>query len=255
MRNYWTSVRGRLARESARLLCRRPFRINTQVAVISFSFDDFPRSALLAGGRILGRYGARGTYYASLGLMGKQGPPGPMFLLEDLRRLLDQGHDLGCHTFGHCHSLNTPPAAFERSVIENQLALGQLLPGASFRTLAYPISPPRPGTKRRAGRHFLCCRGGGRFQAFNDGVADLNCLSAFFLEKSRDNPDAVKALIDRNVSARGWLIFATHDVSDSPSPYGCTPRFFEDVVHYAVNSGARILPVAQACEELTRKRG
>src|SRR5206468_12321912 len=103
--------------------------------------------------------------------------------------------------------------------------------------------------KRVAGRHFVCCRAGGRLP-INVGMADLNLLSATFLEKSRDRPDAVKALIDENTRERGWLIFATHDVSDNPSPFGCTPDFFEQVVRWAVESGARILPVVRALEVL-----
>ena len=41
---------------------------------------------------------------------------------------------------------------------------------------------------------------------------------------------------------------ATHDVDDNPSPYGCTPGFFEEIVRYAVNSGAVILPVNKTYE-------
>ena len=48
--------------------------------LISFTFDDFPRSALTVGGEILERHGARGTYYASLGVMGKYEAAGLMFV-------------------------------------------------------------------------------------------------------------------------------------------------------------------------------
>jgi hypothetical protein len=97
-------------------------------------------------------------------------------------------------------------------------------------------------------RHFVCCRGGG--QTFNSGTLDLNYLSAYFLEKSRSDPDAVKSVIDRNRLASGWLILATHDVGESPTNWGCRPDFFEDIVRYAVSSGARILPVYQAFQTL-----
>lgn len=246
---YWLKARAHLALEGTRLLCRRPFTIETEVPIISFTFDDFPRSAFWEGGRILAKYGARGTYYVSLGLMGKHGPHGALFVLEDLEALAEEGHELGCHTFGHLHSLVSSPAEFEESIIRNREALAELLPGASFRTFAYPISIPWPNTKRRTSRHFLCCRGSG--QTFNAGVADLNYLSAFFLERSHDNPDIIREVIDEAVRARGWLILSTHDISDVPSSCGCTPGFFEDVVRYAVESGARILPVVQAWEALT----
>jgi hypothetical protein len=82
---------------------------------------------------------------------------------------------------------------------------------------------------------------------------DLNYLSAFFLEQSRDNPETVKSLIDQNQRAQGWLIFATHDISDDPTRWGCKPGFFEEIVKYAVKSGARILPAFQAYEVLQAK--
>ena len=57
-------------------------------------------------------------------------------------------------------------------------------------------------------------------------------------------------MIDQNARARGWLIFATHDVRETPSRFGCTPDFFEQVVQWSLESGARILPVVEALEVL-----
>jgi peptidoglycan/xylan/chitin deacetylase (PgdA/CDA1 family) len=245
---FWERAQGRYSRNAWRFFFRRPFHIKTPVPLISFTFDDFPQSAVRTGGRILRDFGCRGTYYASLGLMGKQAPTGDIFLREDLDRVLEEGHELGCHTFDHHHSWDTPPGIFEQSVVHNQLALKKLYPDASFKTFSYPISPPRPQTKRRINPHFMACRGGG--QTFNIGTIDRGYLAAYFLEKTRNNPEQVKALVDRNRHARGWLIFATHDVSNQPTPYGCTPRHFETVVRWAVESGARILPVVQALDVL-----
>jgi peptidoglycan/xylan/chitin deacetylase (PgdA/CDA1 family) len=256
----WATARRRLAVEATRVLFRRRLAVRIALPLISFTFDDFPRSAVLEAGSILKRYGVLGTYYASLGLLGKQSHLGAMYEAEDLKELVHLGHELGCHTFGHCHSWNTPPDVYERAILENRQALTEVLPGASFQTFAYPHSAPRLAVKKVAGRYFRCCRGGGlkagRYlhrhaaggQTFNWGVTDLNYLSAFFLEKSRDNPEAVKSLINQNARARGWLIFATHDVCADPSPFGCTPDFFEQVVQWSLESGAQILPVVKALE-------
>ena len=84
------------------------------------------------------------------------------------------------------------------------------------------------------------------------GTVDLNYLRAFFLEKSINRPDAIGEMIDHNVRVGGWLIFATHDVCDKPTRFGCTPEFFEEVVRQASKSGATILPVAEAFEHATR---
>ena len=244
----WSKLQGYYRRQAATLLFRRPFVVSPQQPLISFTFDDFPRSALLAGGAILNRYGLVGTYFTALGLLGEHTESGEMFVKDDLASLLADGHELGCHTFSHCDSWDTRTAAFEKSIVENSAALDRLFPGAQFKTFSYPISLPRPLTKAKIVGHFLCCRGGG--QTLNAGETDLNQLSAFFLEKSRGNIQAVKDLIDRNRQVGGWLIFATHDISDNPTPYGCTPEFFEQVVEYASKSGAQIVPVIKALEVL-----
>ena len=244
----WPRIHGFCQRTATRMLFRRPLTIDGQRPIISFTFDDFPRSAWLTGGAILERFGLRGTYYASLGLMGHTAPTGALCLPGDVSALVGRGHELGSHTFDHRHSWDTKTPVFERSILENQAALETLLPGAAFRTFSYPISPPRPLTKHVVGSRFACARGGG--QTFNAGQADLNYLSACFLEKTRHDRRAVKRLIEGNRLARGWLIFATHDVCDAPTPYGCTPGFFEDIVESAVASGARIVPVAEALDSL-----
>jgi peptidoglycan/xylan/chitin deacetylase (PgdA/CDA1 family) len=249
-RQAWIKTRNCYQRNVARFCFRRRLLIDTPWPLISFTFDDFPRSALLTGGAILNRYGLSGTYYASLGLVGREEPTGHMFLAPDLVTLLAQRHELGCHTFHHCHSWYTDQATFERSIIANAVALEKLVPGAAFKCFSYPIGAPRPITKSKAAKYFMCCRGGG--QTFNTGMADLNQLSAFFLEKNQGGIETVKELIDRNSSARGWLIFATHGVSYDRSRFGCTPDFFEDVVQYAVASGAHVLPVIQALESIRR---
>src|SRR5438309_9393478 len=133
---YLARARRRLELEAAKVLFRRRLAVRTALPLISFTFDDFPRSAFLEAGSILRRYGILGTYYVSLSLMGKQSLLGPMFQAEDLKELTGRGHELGCHTFGHCQSWNTPPDVYERSILENQKALSELLPGASFQTFA-----------------------------------------------------------------------------------------------------------------------
>ena len=56
---------------SADFFCRpnRP-RSTWPGGVVSFTFDDFPRSAWSNGGAVLEEYDVRGTYYAAMGLAG-----------------------------------------------------------------------------------------------------------------------------------------------------------------------------------------
>ena len=248
MKSIWTKLPSPAQRRLARWFGRRPCPIQMESPVISFTFDDFPRSALLAAGTILRERGFAGTYYASFGLMGRKGPTGEIFAREDLDELVRQQHELACHTFDHCDSWGTASDEFEASILRNQRAVAERFPGTRLNSLSYPISWPRPETKRRVANYYECARGGG--QTFNAGTMDLNYLKAFFIEQSRDNFEAIQQSIDANARAKGWLIFATHDVCESPTGFGCTPAFFERVVEYSAKSGAIVLPVHAAFQRI-----
>jgi peptidoglycan/xylan/chitin deacetylase (PgdA/CDA1 family) len=247
----WSHIPVPLQRRLAKWFGRRPCQIQLESPVISFTFDDFPRSALTNGGAILRERGFSGTYYASFGLMGMETATGKIFGREDLEQLIQHGHELACHTFDHCDSWETDPKEFEDSIERNRQAAARDLPGLMLRSFSYPISWPRPETKRRVASHFQCARGGG--QTFNTAIVDLNYLKAFFIEQSRDNFDAIKCMIDANARVNGWLIFATHDVSHAPTRFGCTPQFLNAVVEHSARSGAAILPVSEALKLIREK--
>lgn len=97
---------------ASRWLGRRPIFLQSAKPIISFTFDDFPTSALKIGGAILKNHRIAGTYYASLGLMDRDSPVGRIFSADDLKNLIAQGDELGCHTFAHCHAWATKPRTF-----------------------------------------------------------------------------------------------------------------------------------------------
>lgn len=209
---------------------------------VSFTFDDFPHSANTAGRELLETYDVRGTYYVSLGLMGAASQPSRMFELKDLEELIRSGHEIGSHSYGHLDPWKTPSGDFEDSLGKNQTQMNSLFPGYEFRTFSYPLRPPRPGIKKIAGKTFWCCRGGG--QVPNAGRVDLNCLKSCFIDqRNRNNLDYFFGLIELNVRQKGWLIFSTHDIDEDPSPFGCQPRIFKDLVKRSVESGSSVLPV------------
>lgn len=228
---------------------RREFKLESEVPYVSFTFDDFPRTALTEGGTILRRRGVRGTYFVSTQLLGKPSPSGPIATADDVQGLLADGHGLGCHTYEHLDGCNSSVEAFERSIRQNRDALADVVPAVKLPIFAYPLDGPVLSIKRAVGKHFVGCRGGG--QTFNSGVIDLNLLKAYFLDwRNRGNLDAVREVVERNAAERGWLIFATHDVAAEPSRYGCQPDFFDEAVRLSVASGARVVPMMDACKAL-----
>ncbi|HRI38085.1 MAG TPA: polysaccharide deacetylase family protein [Nitrospira sp.] len=212
--------------------------------LISFTFDDFPLSALEVGGEILRQHGVAGTYYVSLGLLDREESVGRICSAAHVKEVLAQGHELGCHTFEHCNAWDTEPLHFEKSILDNRLALKEIISNATFMTMSYPIDVPSPSIKQLAAQYFACMRAGG--QGINRGTIDLNFVRSFFLEQSRDTPSVISELIDRNRAEKGWLIFSTHDVTNMPTQYGCTPELFVEVVRQAMASGAGVMPVAKA---------
>ncbi len=237
-------IEGRYQRLVGEHCYRREVAMRNREPLFSFTFDDFPKSALTGGGAILHRNGLQGTYYASLGLMGTMAPTGEIFVADDLPGLFEQGHELGCHTFSHPDTWETSPEQFQRAVLANAQALERLRSGRRFSSFSYPISGPRRRTKRDVGRLFGSCRGGG--QAINAGVADLNLLKSFFLEKVRDDESRIRAVIEENRRRSGWLVFSTHDVCGTPTPFGVTPELFEAVVRWCKEAGGRVLTVEDA---------
>jgi len=217
---------------------------------ISFTFDDFPKTSYLNGGKILERFGLTGTYYVSFSLIGKQSPSGEICDYEIIRDLLLKGHEIGCHTYSHLDAWQTEPYIYEASIINNRDLLHKLLPEVKFKTFAYPLGKATLKIKNIAGKYFNCCRGGS--QNINSGKIDLNYLKAYFLDsRIGGNISNIKEIIDRNKYENGWLIFTTHDIDDNPSRCGNTPQFFEEVVKYSLNSRAMISTVNNIYENIT----
>ena len=246
MNSFYMRAVWKYRRTVSKYLYCRMLKLRTTSPIISFSFDDAPRTAFTTGSQILNRYGAPATFYVSLGKLGSDSPSGPLASFEDLINAVKEGHELGCHTFDHKHSWETKTEIFVQSVQKNHQVLSSIIPEAEFLSLAYPICDPKPTIKREMGKIFCCCRGGD--QTFNIGETDLNLLNAFFLDiRIGDSVDRVKQLIDENAKAKGWLIFVTHDVRDNPSKYGCSSTFLEQTVKHAAKSGSLLLPVGKAC--------
>ena len=248
-RSLITRASGKVRRLLADQFGRRTLSIKTPVPIVSFTFDDAPVTAFREGRGILKQFGARATYYVSLGLLDAETEVGKIASVGDLARAVDEGGELGCHTFDHLDAWHTSSATFMASVARNGQALHRMLPSARFTTFAYPKSGAKLSLKLALGNTFMCCRGGG--QATNADSADLNLLKACFVDRRTGiDTEFIRTLVDYNADRRGWLILATHDVAADPSPYGCTPAFLETIAQYASRSGALLLPVGEACARL-----
>lgn len=243
----FTNLPVRLKRRVNKLLAERYARTAAWRAVpgpvVSFTFDDFPRSALTMGGRILADHGCAGTYYAAMGLMGTKTAVGQMFERTDLDALLSEGHELACHTFDHVSCLAVPGGDFLRKCAENRQAVASMLAGLRLRNFSFPFGDVRLGVKFPLHSAYTTSRT--IEPGLNVDPVDLAFLRANRLYSGL-SLEPMERLICTNARRAGWLIFYTHDVAANPSPYGCTPAYFDRILRCALDSGAEILTVQKA---------
>jgi peptidoglycan/xylan/chitin deacetylase (PgdA/CDA1 family) len=239
------SVLGAARRRVQLSLQRRPARLRNGDPIVSFTFDDFPRTAYTAGGRILEQFGVRGTFYAAYGLRNTANESGEQFRAEDVELLLEKGHELGSHTFGHVSCRALSRAAFCEDVTKGNQAIAGAS-GVDAPNFAYPFGHMTVQTKRALGSGVASARS--NVPGFNGPEIDLNMLLANRLYGGIDQARRMEELIAENAKRKTWLIFYTHDVQPNPSPYGCTPALFEATVACAVRHGCRILTVQKTLE-------
>lgn len=228
------------------LSCRAG-RLKNETPLISFCFDDFPRSAYLAGGAILKQFGARGTYYAAPGLMNTSNDLGEQFTLGDIESLLTDGHELGCHTFSHVSCRNVSLKTFEADVSNGREALRSMT-GRDPVNFAYPFGHVSFAAKRKIGAQMKTCRG--IYGGLNGRKPDLNLLRANSLYGDVDLLAQYESLVSVSQHPKAWLIFYTHDVRDNPSPFGCTPALLETVVALALSLGFHVAPVQEVVNSM-----
>ena len=107
---------------------------------------------------------------------------------------------------------------------------------------AYPYGELTLRLKRRMRRYADSSRS--TYNGINRGWADLDlllCQNLFENVPLRH----VKQVVDDCGDRPGWVIFYGHEVCENPSPYGCTPAYFEAVLKI-VTRKCRVMTVGDA---------
>ncbi len=232
-------VTRKLPLKSARSRLERP--------LASITFDDFPRSAWTVAGPILERFGAKATYYASGRFCGASEDGIDYFDAEDLRAAYRAGHEIGAHSFAHEMAPLISSSELAADEERNAIALCEILGGARPASYAYPYGEVSPRTKALMGKLFATARG--IRPGVNAGRIDLAQLLAVPIEHRRWKPDEIRLAVEDARARNGWLILFTHDVSDDPSPFGCTPAMLTEVMAMLAAEQVPVVPVKHAMAE------
>lgn len=213
----------------------------------SFTFDDFPVSAL-RGAEQLEAHGWRGTFYATPGLFG-QGWNGEHVCTEEhLAELARRGHEIGNHTTTHPRCQSMSEAELEQQYAGSHPVLQRYDGNRSF---AFPHGAYDYTSLKFFGRRHQSCRTVD--YGVNRGRVDRNRLHGVSLRREQD-PAKIERIIDNVRSNGGWVIFYTHDIRDQPSAYGITPDRFSALLDDVSRAGFEVVTVAEAMDRFEGQR-
>jgi peptidoglycan/xylan/chitin deacetylase (PgdA/CDA1 family) len=252
------SPRASAAQMSRRLTQWRnvaPTALNPQKPLISFTFDDAPRSAVV-GAEILERFRCRGGFYIATSCLGRRSQTlGDMIRPDDVAYLARRGHEIGALTHTYLDCAGATPEVVEADVIANYAFLRAAGVSEAPFSFAYPLGETCLAVKQWAAQRFTITRG--RLPGVNGRISDRSQLRSTHITSSELDRARARRLIAECVKAKGWLIFHTHDVRSAPSPMGISLRHLVELVQLARDAGADILPphaAAAACGVLAEVR-
>jgi peptidoglycan/xylan/chitin deacetylase (PgdA/CDA1 family) len=221
-------------------------RLDQPSGVVSFSFDDAPQSACIAGAQALENHNCRGTWYIAGGLTDQYELGMVCHSMENLQHLKANGHHIACHTYSHKPCTQRSGAQLQEDFRRNRDFLVQNGLAQTPLHFSFPLGAFDLESKRLASEAYVSCRitGGG----VQSQGADLNGLKSERLYDNSIDQDQILTLMRRTAACKGWLIFYTHDVSDTPGPFGCSPSLLDFAIQAALAEGCQVLPVNEAIQ-------
>lgn len=244
MNALWSEARVKVSHRLAMHLHVERFRLHNATPMVTFSFDDLPKSAATLGADILESYGARGTFYVSGGLVGLDAPHWATGSADDVVSLHRRGHEVGCHTFSHRRACDLDETSLAEEIARNRTYFHSLDPTMSIETFAYPFGYGSYARKHQLKSEFRTCRS--IVPGVNSREVDLQFLRAIPLIDRQTSQERIEQAFSEAVTTNGWLIFYSHDVADRPSLYGCSPDLMTSALEAAARRNIPVLTMAEA---------
>jgi peptidoglycan/xylan/chitin deacetylase (PgdA/CDA1 family) len=242
--NAMFDARARFSHRMAMHLRVEPFRLRNATPMVSFTFDDVPKSAATVGAAILEAHDVHGTFYVIGSQVGTSSALWDMVDGDDVVALHRRGHEIACHTFSHKRACDLDAGTLNAEIEGNQRYLRSLDSSIRIENFAYPFGYGSFVRKRQLKTLFKSCRS--IVPGVNSGSVDLQFLRAVPLIDRRIDRDGIERAFDQVQTNNGWLIFYTHDVADEPSPYGCSPSLLNGALEAASRRKIPVLNMAEA---------
>jgi len=240
------SISARILRRLTSFQSRECLSFDISRPIVSFSFDDCPKSVILNGLAPMEAEGWRSTLYIAGGLIGTRNHHGEQMSWQDVRDAQKAGHEIGCHSFSHVDGTQISLTDMEADLMRNN-NIFEREGIQSSATYAYPYGQMTANLKADLGQVFNGLRG------IKPGVmrkcVDLNEINSTALFTGKRVKSAIKQIHSLK-NKPGWMTLFTHDIRDNSSEWGCTKEEFLAVIEAVKSVDAIVLPVNEAISYL-----
>jgi peptidoglycan/xylan/chitin deacetylase (PgdA/CDA1 family) len=241
----WSSTLDRKAmRFLAKIVASRTITLPAGRTIASITFDDVPDSAALVGAPILERHGARGTFYIAGATCGVRDALWTVVSREQVRAIHDAGHEIACHTANHVNVQSLNSDALNAECDLNAALLGEICGNLELTNFAYPFGDLGLRQRTLLQGRFASCRTIYEFSNMSPITPGrLGAIGLFDATKTRE---WIRRLIESARGRGGWLVFYTHDVSQSPTFMGTSPALLRDTLFILADAGIPVMTMRQA---------
>ncbi|MGC3991182.1 MAG: polysaccharide deacetylase family protein [Chthoniobacteraceae bacterium] len=193
-----------------------------RLAAISYTFDDNLRDQYTVGLPMLDAVGFKGTFFVIAGATTdtveeaekKQSLKRAWGSIcwPELKKIAEDGQEIGSHTWSHPNLRNLPPAEVEAQFSKANDAIKQHL-GITPITLAFPFNASTPGVQKIADKYYVAYR---TFQVATSAKSTAASLNAW---------------ADKLVTEKKWGVMMTHAVGTGYSAL-TDPEIFRTHLQY-----------------------
>lgn len=242
------SLKGKLRRRLVRLAHRHPAVRRPERPMVTFAFDDTPASAVRRGAPILEARGVRGAYYFCAGLAGQHGHMGQYSTREDMVRVAEAGHEVGCHTYSHLDCGQASGALVADELELNAAILSDWGVADRLETFAFPYGDVGFPAKAEAAQRFTLSR------ALHHGLiepgADLNQAPAIGIE-GEHGEETARHWLAKAAERKAWLVLFTHGVEDGVTGFGASADALARLVDEALEKGFEVVTAAEGARRVS----
>jgi peptidoglycan/xylan/chitin deacetylase (PgdA/CDA1 family) len=208
---------------------------------VSVTFDDGWQSIDNKAGDLLKRYNIRSTQYV-ITEVANQNVAGYMGF-DTLRKLKQEGHEIGSHSLTHCNQTKLDAAALKDNAVHSKQLLEQEHLGP-IKSFAYPLGQYSAATQAVFTGEYPYVRASDA--GYNDRYFDeTNIRSMGVLDTTSDKE--FQSWLEYAKAHQLWLVIVYHRIDES-GKYSVTSGQLDRQLQMITRSGMDIMPLGEAAD-------